>query len=409
VDGAGTGLLRDRRLATLLVAEVISSTGTQMTWVAIPWFVLRTTGSPQRMTWVLIAEILPVSLTGFWGGAIAGRIGTRRTMLISDLLRVPLFAAIPLLHSLGQLSFPVLLILVAASGVFLSPYLTVQRTVVPELVGEEQGDVATATAFFQAANRATIFAGPTLAGILIGFIGAADVLYVDAATYFVSFVLVGLFVHPPAVEAPKDRHGALAGLRFIRRDSLLRVWVPALTMVDICWTAFFACLPVLVVERYGANPRVVGLLIGGLGAGALVGAFVALRFVRQAEPLRMTAVCFLCQVASLWSVAAPVPWPVAVGGMAASGFFMSLVNSPMQALIMLRVPRELRTQTMAVSAVTMCAGAPLGLIATGWGLTHLSPRLVIGTVLALQTTAILAVVGGAVAERAALGVTESPA
>ena len=41
-------LLRDRRLAALLGAEVISSLGTQMTWLALPWFVLRTTGSPQR-------------------------------------------------------------------------------------------------------------------------------------------------------------------------------------------------------------------------------------------------------------------------------------------------------------------------------------------------------------------------
>ena len=54
-------LLRDRRLAALLVAEMISSTGTQMTWLALPWFVLRETGSPQRMTWVIIAEILPVA------------------------------------------------------------------------------------------------------------------------------------------------------------------------------------------------------------------------------------------------------------------------------------------------------------------------------------------------------------
>jgi hypothetical protein len=44
-------MLRDRRLAALLAAEVISSTGTQMTRVAIRWFVLRRTGSPQRMTW----------------------------------------------------------------------------------------------------------------------------------------------------------------------------------------------------------------------------------------------------------------------------------------------------------------------------------------------------------------------
>ena len=89
--------------------------------------------------------------------------------------------------------------------------------------------------------------------------------------------------------------------------------------------------------------------------------------------------------------------------MAASGFFMSLVNAPMQALIMLRVPRELRTQTMAVYAVVVCAGAPLALILAGWGLANISPRVVIGAVLALQTGAILTVVAGAVAERSTLG------
>jgi hypothetical protein len=58
-------ILRDRRIAALLAAEVVSSLGTQMTWIALPWFVLRTTGSPQRMTWVIIAEILPVAVLGF--------------------------------------------------------------------------------------------------------------------------------------------------------------------------------------------------------------------------------------------------------------------------------------------------------------------------------------------------------
>jgi MFS family permease len=409
--GAGSGKLKDRRLATLLVAEVISSMGTQMTWIALPWFVLRTTGSPQRMTWVLVAEIVPVALTGFWGGAIAGRIGTRRTMLIADLARVPLFAAIPALHAVGLLPFPALLALVAASGVFLSPYMTVQRTVVPELIGEEHADVAEATALFQAANRTTIFLGPPLAGVLIGFVGASNILYIDAATYLVSFVLVGLFVHPPEIEVPEDEHGVLEGFRFIGGDKLLRVWIPALNTVDICWISFFACLPVLVVSRYDASAHVLGFIFGGLGGGALVGALVALRIVRHVEPLKTTAVCFICQIAALWAVAAPAPWPIAVAGMAGAGFFMSLVNSPMQALMMLRIPRDLRTQTMAVSAVVTCAGAPLALIGAGWALTHFSTRAVLGVVLAVQTTAILAVVAGAFAERSTLAAAalDSPA
>ena len=312
-------LLRDRRIAALLAAEVISSLGTQMTWLALPWFVLRTTGSPQQMTWVIIAEVVPVGVLGFWGGAIASRVGTRRTMLVCDIARAPLLAAIPLLHSLGLLPFPVLLALVAATGVFIAPYFAVQRAVVPELVGEEHADVAYATAFFQAANRLTIFLGPPLAGVLIAVVGAAQILYIDAATYLVSFALVAVFVHPPEVPAPADTGGVFAGVRFLLRDKLLRIWTPSFTLLDICWQLIFASLPVLVVTQYHANPRILGWLFGALGGGALVGAFASMRVVRRVEPLALSAVAFVFQMTSLWMLAIPAPWYVAARGDGACG------------------------------------------------------------------------------------------
>ncbi|MFL5954036.1 MAG: MFS transporter [Gaiellaceae bacterium] len=395
-------LLRDRRVAALLAAEVVSSLGNQMTWLALPWFVLRTSGSPQRMTWVIIAEILPIAVLGFWGGAIAARVGTRRTMLVCDIARAPLLASIPALHAAGLLSFSVLLVLVALTGVFIAPYVGVQRALVPELVGEQQGDVAEATAFFQAANRLTIFLGPPLAGVLIGLIGTAAVLYVDAATYVASFVLVLVFVHPPEVEVPADKRGVFAGARFIFGDRLLRIWTPSFTFLDIAWTLVFASLPVLVVTKYGANPRVLGVVFGALGGGALVGAFLAMRLVRRVEPLAMTAGAFLCQMASMWLVALPAPWMVAAAGMASAGFFMSLVNSPMQAFVMLRIPRHLRSQALAASGVFQSIGAPIGLVLAGWALGRFDTRTVLTVVLALQTIAVLSIVVSALAERSAL-------
>jgi predicted MFS family arabinose efflux permease len=332
-------------------------------------------------------------------------------MMTCDLARAPLFAAIPILHSMGLLPFPVLLALVAATGVFLAPYMAVQRAVVPELVGEEQDDVASATALFQAANRLTIFAGPPLAGLLIAFVGATNILYIDAATYLAAFVLVLVFVHPPEVPAPADKRGVLAGVKFILGDRLLRVWQPAFTVLDVCWTLFFASLPVLVVSRYHANPHVLGWLFGGLGGGALIGALVALRLVRRLDPLTMTAVCFVCQMTAIWGVVIPAPWPVAVAAIACGGFFMSLVNAPMQALVMLRIPRELRPQTLAVSAVLVCIAAPIGLVAAGWALAHFETRSVIATVLGVQTVAVVAIVFGALVERSQLRVApvDSPA
>ena len=395
-------LLRDRRIAALLGAEVVSSIGTQMTWLALPWFVLRTTGSPQQMTWVIIAEVLPIGVLGFWGGAIAARVGTRRTMLVCDIARAPLLASIPLLHSIGLLPFPVLLALVAATGVFIAPYFAVQRSVVPELVGEEQGDVAYATAFFQAANRLTIFLGPPAAGLLISLLGAAQILYVDAATYLVSFALVAAFVHPPEVPAPAGSGGVLAGVRFVLRDRLLRVWTPAFTLLDVCWQLLFASLPVLVVTMYHANPRILGWLFGALGGGAVIGAFVSMRIVRRVNPLTLGAVAFVFQMISLWSLALPAPWEVPFAGMAFAGFFMSLVNAPMQALVMLRIPRELRTKGVAAFGVFQCIGSPIGLVAAGFALARYETRSVLAVVLTLQTIAIVAVVTTALIERSAL-------
>jgi len=98
--------------------------------------------------------------------------------------------------------------------------------------GEDQGEVARLSALFQAANRITIFLGPPIAGVLIATIGTARILYVDAATYLVSFALVLLFVHVPSVALPADERGILAGVRFIFRDRLLRLWTPAFTNPD---------------------------------------------------------------------------------------------------------------------------------------------------------------------------------
>ena len=395
-------LLKDRRLAALLAAEVVSSLGTQMTWLALPWFVLRTSGSTQRMTWVIIAEILPVAVLGFWGGAIAARLGTRRTMLVCDLLRVPIFAAIPALHEAGALDFPLLLALVAVSGVFIAPYFGVQRAVVPELAGEDQIAVSRLTALFQAANRITIFLGPPAAGVLIASVGTAQILYVDAATYLVSFGIVALFVHPPAVRLPADERGVLAGVRFLLSDRLLRVWTPAFTLLDVGWQLLFATLPVLVVTHYGADPHVLGWLFGGLGGGALVGALVALRVAPRLEPLTLGSTAFVGQIASLWILAVPAPWAVPLAAMIAGGFCMSLVNSPIQALVMLRIPRHLRPQALVSFGVFQCIGAPVGLIAAGIALAHYDARAVLAVVLTLQTVAIAVIVSTAIAERASL-------
>jgi len=187
-------LLRDRRLLALLVAETISTTGAQMTWLALPWFVLTTTGSAGKMTLVLASEALGLLLMGIPGGTILSRFGARRTMMLCDAGRLPLTLVVPLLHWRGGLSFPLLLVLVFGLGALTGPYFAAQRSIVPELVGEDERIVGKANALLQTAQRITLLLGPATAGFLIAWFGAPWVIVIDAATYLVSLTLVGLFV-----------------------------------------------------------------------------------------------------------------------------------------------------------------------------------------------------------------------
>ena len=66
-------LLRDRGLFALLVSETVSVTGSQMTWVALPWFVLTTTHSPGKMVLVLLSQSLGLIL--FFLIVVSGLVG----------------------------------------------------------------------------------------------------------------------------------------------------------------------------------------------------------------------------------------------------------------------------------------------------------------------------------------------
>src|SRR5439155_1333794 len=274
---------------------------------------------------VIIAESVPLAVFGFLGGAIADRLGSRWTMLVCDFARATLMAAIPALRELGHLPFWALLALVASTGIFIAPYFAVQRAIVPDLVGEDQTTLARTTAVFQAAQRLTIFLGPPIAGVLISVIGTAQLLYIDAATYLASFVLVAAFVPVSRALAPEegpDARGVLAGIRFVARDRLLRAWTIAFVFIDVAWQSLFATMPVLVVRHYNADPKVLGWILGALGAGAIVGAAAAYRLVDRFDALSLASVAFACQMAAVWPLAVPGPWELPLCALSVGGLFM---------------------------------------------------------------------------------------
>ena len=381
-------ILRSGPLRALLVAEVISTTGAQMTWLALPWFVLTTTGSAGRMTLVILAELAGLALAGIPAGTFVQRTGARKAMLIADAVRAPLMLLVPILHWTGHLSLGALLLLAGLLGMLAAPYFTAQKVIVPEIVGEDEGVLSQANALFQGAIRLTLLLGPPLGGVLIGVIGAANVLVVDGVTYLVSFALVASFV-PRREPAPATGSGGfLEGLRFLGREPLLRAWVPLFVVGDAAWQAFFATVPVLTIDRYGANATIAGALFAGFGAGALFGNFLSFRWLAsRVEGLRLIAVSVPFQALPLWVLTLHPSAPVAFTALVASGIGNGICNPSIHSIFVLRMPEGIRAKAMAAATTIWGLGTPIGLIFAGPVLAKLGPQPVLVGFAAAQTLA----------------------
>jgi MFS family permease len=353
-------------LRPLLVAEIVSTTGAAMTAIALPWLVLSTTGSPARAGLVAAVEWLPMALLGIPSGALAARLGPRRTMILCDAARVPVVAAIPLLHWLGALDLAPLLALAFLVGAFFPAHLASQRIILPDLLGEAAGEVTRGNVVMGAANRLPLVLGPALGGALIAAVGPAEVLLADAATYAVSAVLLLALVPERAAEgaAPADGGDVWAGARSLARSAVLRPLTLANAGIELAMQALFLAIPILVFTEYDARAAVAGGLIAAWGAGALAGTFLALRLASH-PPLALVRAAMVAQALPLLIVAAPLPPPFLAAGMLLSGLANPVVNAPSFTLVTLAVPPPMRAKAMLAFLTAALTAGGAGLFLTG--------------------------------------------
>ncbi|MDX6415114.1 MAG: hypothetical protein QOH23_2524 [Gaiellaceae bacterium] len=355
----------------MLVAELVSLTGTAMTYVALPWFVLITTGSTAKMGWVLAAELLPIGLLGIPAGTVIARLGAKRTMNLADAARAPLMAAVPVLHWTGHLSFPLLLAFTFLIGCFAAPYYASSRLILPEVVGDDEQLVAQGSAFVQAATQLTQLGGPILGGLLIAWISAPAVLIIDAATYAFSFLVIATCVRAGKPVAPDESsRGVFSGLRYVLRDRVLRRMLAAAAVINFVAQALFGAIPILVLRRYDADPKILGFCFAAFGGGALLGSLVAAQVVRKVPLLKLAGLAILGMALPLWLLPIAMPWPAVIFVLGAFGFCAPLVNAPLLAILTTRPPAALRPKVMtAVMTISVIIG-PLGFLAVGQSLQY---------------------------------------
>jgi MFS family permease len=360
-------MLRDRSIIALLTAELISRFGSQLTYLALPWFVLVATGSATKMGLVFAVELAPMALLGIPAGSVVQRLGPKTSMLVADGARAPIVAVVPLLHAVGGLSFGVILVVAALLGTFSCAYFTCQRLILPAVVGEGEQRLAQANSLVEGAGNVTNLLGPALAGVLIALLGAANVMWLDAASFLIAFVIIGLFVRAgrTTVEEEADAGGVWAGLAYLRRDLLLaRVSLSSLTF-GFLFPMLGASLPVLAYQQYDHNPRVAGLLFAVIGGGQLLGSLLAFRLVTRVPGMRLAAIAAFFTAAPLWFLVPDVPLAVVAVSLAICGASIPLINAPYLGMLTVRVPRALRGKVLqSLITINQLAG-PVGYLIAG--------------------------------------------
>lgn len=381
-------VVRRRFIVPFLAGNTISLLGNTLTLVALPWFVLETTGSAGRTGLVGTAFALPALLAGLLGGVVIDRIGGRRMSVIADIVSGLSVAAIPILHHTVGLPFWLLLVLVFFGAMLDIPGLTARRTMLPGLAERSGMPMETMNSAYEMSDGVAVIAGPVLAGFLIAWIDASNVLLIDAATFAASAVLIGLFtpdVRPDedgvVAEAPAEAGGnrigeALAsirvGLQFILHDRLLLALALVLVIVNFFNGAVFnVVLPVLVRDRYGDATHL-GFVLAAFGIGSLIGAAVYGAVGAQVRHARW-AIWFagMVAVAALrWAFVPDLPVVMLAACMLVVGLLSGPVNPLLVTVRFERIPVSLRGRVFASFAALASLADPLGMAGTGGAISR---------------------------------------
>lgn len=369
---------RDRLgIPALVSATAISNIGNGITALAIPWFVLITTGSAARTGIAGALTALAFVVSGILGGALVDRLGYKRASIFSDLLSGVTVALIPTLHLLDLLAFWHILVLIFLGAVFDAPGNAARRAMIPPLARRAGMPLERANAAMELGTQSSqSLLGPLAAGALISMVGAANVLFLDAATFAISVLIIGILVRLPANDGAISASGAAAvktsyfsevleGMRFVVRDAFLRVIMPISVLYNFLFAPMFAVtLPVFVHEAMGGAGRL-GLLIAGFGAGVAVStlAFGAIGHRLSRLPVLYGGVALIAL--GFWLVAVSPSFWVALSGLIVVGIAVGPTNTLGSVIVQARVPEGMLGRVSALMFAVSTLAAPLGIFLFG--------------------------------------------
>jgi MFS family permease len=355
-------------LYALYTADAISLTGNAVAQIAIPWYVLTTTGSATLTALVVFVNFVPIVLAAFFGGVVVDRLGFRAASIVADLASSAAVAAIPLLAATVGVEIWQLMILVFAGALLDAPGATARAALFPDVVELAGVPMERASGLRSGIQQGAQLIGAPLGGVLVAAVGATAALWIDAASFLVSAALVLLLVPRPRreTEAPRGRFLAELGegLRFIRSRRLVRAIVLMVLLSNLIEAPGSVVLAVFARDEYGSAADF-GLLVGALGGAALAGA-LGYSLVGHRLPRRKTfLVCFAGVPIGYLALAAQPTLPVAIAALVLAGFAAGPINPLLFTVQTEIVPAELRGRVFGAIRAGAWAAIPLGILLGG--------------------------------------------
>ena len=266
-------LTQFREFRLLFSGQLVSTLGTQLTVVAVPYQVYRMTHSSLDVGLISLAQLGPLLVFSLIGGSVSDSHDRRRVLLVTELLMALSSTGLALNGSISRPALWPLFVLSAASGAFAGFDRPAFNASIPRMVGRE--DLSAAYALWQVQLQVGTVVGPAIAGVLLSSAGLATVYWIDVATFLVSFASVAAMVpqQPLTGAGRAGWRSVVEGASYLRGRQVIQ----GVYLLDINAMVFGmprALFPALGLGLFHGGARAVGYLYAAPGAGALLGALM---------------------------------------------------------------------------------------------------------------------------------------
>lgn len=356
----GFRALRVRNYRLYWSGQLVSMTGTWVQTTAQALLVLQLTSSPLAVGLVAAFQFLPVMLLSLFGGVIADRVPRYRMILTTQTLAMILAAIFGALVGSGLIQLWHVYLLALTQGLINSLDTPVRQAFAVELVSRE--DRPNAVALNSIVFNTSRIIGPALAGLLIGPLGIAAMLYLNAASFLA--VLVGLLRMDTRQIVQGERRPARVLSQL--REGLAYTWrTPEVLLVMILVGAigtfgynFSVTLPLIGGFILHTDPASYGLLGSALGLGSLAAA-IANAYMGRFTPKRMLIAAGAFSLL-LGAVATTSVFMVSAILLFALGFAGISFSTAANTVVQLRVPDELRGRVSSLYFTLFAGSTPIG-------------------------------------------------